>query len=246
MESAREFAGNNDLYDLAVSGTHVLLVGLYRAATSIDGVVLPTSDGMADGLVILFDGTDLTATWARTFGAANDDLAYACAAHPNGGFVVTGWFQGSVLFASSGTSLTSNAGSVDAFAARYAPNGDHVWSFRYGGPGSDTGRGIDVMPSGETILAGNFSGDITFGTHTLTAIGSGSSDIFFTRMSAGITPVHEWAVGLGGDTYDSCEHAAIDPAGNAYLVGQFSGMTDIDGMPLTATAYDSWIGSFVR
>ncbi len=243
----RTFGGNNDISDMAVNDSGgVLLVGQYRAATTIDaGVVLPTSRGMADGMVVAFDGSDLSAKWAKTFGDSNNDGALGAVAVSGAGVVVTGSFQGSVLFASSGSSLTSNGGSRDAFAVRYTAAGDHVWSFRYGGAGSDSGRAVAVTPTGEVVLAGTFSDTITFGTHVLTGTGP-AWDVFVTRMSADMAPIHEWAVGLGGDGSDSCESAVVDAAGDVYLTSQFSGMTSIDGLPLTSTMYDSWVAGLVR
>lgn len=243
---ARTFGGNNDVHDLAVSGADVVVVGEYRAATTINtGVTLPTSDGMADGMVVAFDASTLAARWARTFGDTDNDRAFGAAAYPGGGVVVTGSFQGSVLFATSGTSLTSNGGSRDAFAVRYDAAGAHLWSFRYGGPGDDAGRAIAVTPTGEAILVGDFAETITFGTHTLTGTGT-AADVFVTRMSGAASPIHEWAVKLGGDGYDSCESTAVNALGDVFVLGQFSGMTDIDGEPLTSTMYDSWVAGLVR
>lgn len=244
--NAREFEGNNDVFGIAAGGGDVLVVGHYRAATTIDaGVNLPSSDGATDGMVIAFDGATLNAQWAQTFGDTEDDVAYAAAPFPGGGFLVTGSFRGFVLFASSGTSLASNGGSTDAFAVRYDADGNHVWSFRYGGPDSDIGRSIAVTPTGEAVMIGEFTGTITFGTHTLTGTGA-AWDMFVTRMSSDAAPVHEWAVGLGGDVNDFAQGVVVDAAGDAYVTGQFDGMTNIDGLALSSLAMDSWVASFVR
>src|SRR5262249_3563318 len=158
------------------------------------------------------------------------DFANAAAAYPGGGWVVTGGFQGNVLFANSGTSLGSRGG-FDAFAVRYEADGDHVWSFRYGDTGSDIGRGIAVASDGAVVLSGGYAGEITFGATRLT----GTSDMYVTRMSPGTTPTHDWAVSIGGDGVDYAEGVVVDGDSNVYALAQFSGMTVVGDQQMTAS-----------
>jgi secreted PhoX family phosphatase len=156
--------------------------------------------------------------------------------------VATGGFQGNVLFASSGSALQSQ-GASDVFAVRYAANGDHVWSFRYGDAGSDVGTQIAATPDGSVVFTGAFnSASITFGGFDLT----GTNDVFVTRMSPGDTPTHEWAVALGGDDTDRAEGLAVDPDGYVYVLAYFMGMTNVDGVAMTAANYDAWLGALIR
>src|SRR5262249_23561589 len=153
----------------------------------------------------------------------------------------TGSFKGSALWATSGSSLTSH-GSFDAFAVRYAANGDHVWSFRYGGTGFDLGTGIAATSDGSTILTGTFAADITSGPFDLTGVNDG----YVTRMSPGTAPTHEWAVALGGDSTDAPDGIAVDASGYVYVLAYFMGMTDVDGQAMTALDYDAWLAAIVR
>lgn len=70
--------------------------------------------------------------------------------------------------------------------------------------------------------------------------------MFVTRMSAGTTPQHEWAVGLGGNNADRSEGPATNRDGYPYVVAYFTGMTNVDGTALTAADFDAWVAALVR
>ena len=238
--------GNIELFSIAANDTRIAVAGYFSGSPTFDAGCAISSSGSnsPDGWVAQFAQTDLDCQWSRDFGdlaADSSTTAHAVAAYPGGGWVVTGSFQGNVLFAESGTSLASR-GSYDAFAVRYAANGDHVWSFRYGDTGADSGTSIATTPSGAVIFTGAFAGDITFGGFDL----SGANDVFVTRMSPGDAPAHEWAVALGGDSTDRAEGLALDGEEGVYVGAYFNGMTVVDGTTLTALDYDAWLAALVR
>ncbi len=233
------------LYAVAANGSHVAVAGTTRGAVTLDTPCSVTPSGTgSDVLLIDLLGATLDCQWMRNYGdfAANINAsAHAITAVPGGGWALTGSFQGNILFATSGTYLTSR-GSFDIFAARIDGSGAHQWSFRYGDTGFDLGYGIAATPEGQILLAGTFDTSITFGTTTLT----GASNAFVTRMSAGGAPVHEWAVGLGGDGTDQAQSVAVGADGSAYVLSNFTGMTNVAGTPFTSQAYDSWIAALVK
>jgi List-Bact-rpt repeat protein len=235
--AAKDLPGNASVNAIAVNGPDLLLVGDFLAAMTIDGQsISPSAGGASDGMIFDFATSNLRAQWAKSFGdATGDDSAFGVAPYPGGGFVVTGYFHGSIYFAAGGLSLTSHGGA-DAFIVRFDAAGNHLWSFRYGGAMDDVGQDVAVDPGGAVVLLGNFAHDITLGTISLT----GTTDVFVTRMSAGATPVHEWAVKLGGSDYDYATGLALDAASNVFIAGGFTGMTDLDGMPLTAQVQDGY------
>ncbi|HET7502334.1 MAG TPA: hypothetical protein VFK02_15050, partial [Kofleriaceae bacterium] len=237
--------GTVRMTDVAVSGDHIAVVGSAATSFTLDTVCGISPSGSGDEAMILdLLGADLACQWSRNFGdfVANTPAdVQAVAAYPGGGWVFTGAFQGNILFATSGSSLTSHGG-FDAYAARFTGDGNHVWSFRYGDTGFDVGYGISVTPEGNVILAGVFDTTITFGAITVT----GKNNTFVTRMSPGNTPGHEWAVSLGGDDTDLTDDVAVAPDGSVYVLTSFTGMTNIGGTPLTSQGYDAWIAALVR
>ena len=242
---AKLVTGNLTLSGVAVNGTHVAVVGATRSAMSIDGACALTPSGAGDDAILLdLSSTTLLCQWQRNFGdfvSGNTASFSAVAPFPGGGWTVIGSFQGNILLAGSGASLTSRGG-YDVVTGRFSETGAHQWSFRYGDTGFDVGYGIATTPEGNVILAGAFGPAITFGTTTLT----GAMNTFVTRMSPGAAPIHEWAVGLGGDGYDLAEDVAVAPNGAVYVLSLFTGMTDLAGSALTSQGYDSWIAALVQ
>jgi Divergent InlB B-repeat domain len=229
---------------IAVNGTHIAVAGRIRQAVTLDRCGMTPSGAGADAMIIDLLGSTLVCQWARNFGdfVNNNDAAFqAIAAFPGGGWAVSGDFKGNVNIAGTGPSLSSR-GDFDVLAARFAGDGTHVWSFRYGDTGFDLGEGIAVTPEGNVLLAGTFNTSITFGLTTV----NGVMNSFVTRMSAGATPTHEWAVSLGGDSYDLTQGTTTAPDGTVYIAGLFTGMTNIGGTLLTAQDYDTWIVALVK
>jgi hypothetical protein len=242
---AKSVPGTVNLYGVAVNGTHIAVVGDVGSAITLDTRCNLSPSGTGnDAMIIDLMGSTLTCQWSKNFGDftnGNTATTQSVAAYPGGGWVIVGDFKGNILLAPSGSSLSSR-GDFDVFAGRFSADGTHVWSFRYGDTGFDLGYGVAVTPEGNVVLAGTFTGNITFGTITV----PGVKNTFVTRMSAGNTPTHEWAVGLGGDDYDLTESVAVAPDGSVYVVSIFTGMTNIAGMSLTSQDYDAWIAALVR
>jgi hypothetical protein len=148
--------------------------------------------------------------------------------------------MGSIFF--GGTNGMVSQGGNDVFLVRYAANGDFVYQFRYGGTGSETGIAVSAAADGSVLLAGKHAGPISFSTFNLT----GTNNVFVTRLTPGITPLHEWAVSLGGNDSDFPTTLVAAPEGSAYVGATFQGMTVIDGQALTALGSDGWFAALVR
>jgi hypothetical protein len=243
---AKLIPGNMLIFGVAVNGTHVAVIGQLRTALMLDTRcnVTPAGANSPDAMILDFLGSTLACQWGKIFGDFTADktaTGKAIAAFPGGGWAISGDFQGNILLAPSGASLSSRGG-FDVFAGRFAADGTHIWSFRYGDTSFDIGDAIAVTPEGNVVLAGTFDGSITFGPHVLT----GAMNAFVTRMSTGTTPTHEWAVGLGGADYDLGESVALAPDGSVYVLGLFNGMSTVGGVSLTSQDFDAWIASLVR
>jgi hypothetical protein len=94
----------------------------------------------------------------------------------------------------------------------------------FGGSGSDLGFGVAVDPVGDAFVTGytistNFPCFPTNSTGFLRATNSGNSDIFVTAFNSDASALL-YSTLLGGSQYDAAYGIAVDPAGNAYIVGQ--------------------------
>jgi hypothetical protein len=90
---------------------------------------------------------------------------------------VTGSFTGTVDF--GGGPLTS-AGATDIFVASYTGEGAHRWSQAFGGTGDDGGAGIAL--GNAVLIAGHFTGTVSFGGATL--VSTGGTDILELEVDA--------------------------------------------------------------
>ncbi|HEX5063526.1 MAG TPA: hypothetical protein VFV99_29315 [Kofleriaceae bacterium] len=236
---------NFQIYDIAENQGQIAVVGSFTASNYITGSCNFTSTATGTDGFIMNMSSNLVCTWNKTFGSltANQNTAsFAVADVPGGGWAVTGYFEGSVNFAGTGSAV-GNQGGRDAFIARYAGNGTHIYSFGYGAAGNDYGRGVDVTPTGEVVFGGEFQNTVTFGATMLTTT---NQDVFMTRLSAGNTPTHQWAAKVGGTASEQVQGLKVDAQGTVSVLAYWTGMTDIGGMQLTAADYDAFVGSFVR
>jgi hypothetical protein len=245
VAAGKHLNGTFDIFDVAENAGQIAVAGEFFGVNyNLDSCNMSTTATGDDGMIMTFS-SNLVCGWAKNFGSITNGqttTTFAVAGVPGGGWVVTGSYQGSVLFAASGSSLP-NQGGYDAFIARYAANGTHVWSFGYGSAGAETGRGVAVLPTGETVFTGEFSNTVTFGSFPLTTT---NNDVFITRLSPGATPIHEWASKIGGTAYENVQGMGIDSQGTISIVANWTGMTDVAGTQLTAQDYDAWVGQFVR
>jgi hypothetical protein len=229
---------------MVANGTSVLLGGTMNGGTLNDGSCGTSASGSGtDGLVMSLVGSSLSCQWVRSFGsstAGEDAMVNAAASLANGSWVVGGQFEGSLSGLTAGS--LASMGFFDAFVARFSADGTHQWSFRYGGAGTEAISGIATTPEDNVIFAGNFTGEINFGPHTVI----GTNNAFVTRMSSAAIPTHEWAVSLGGAESDFSRSLAAAPDGSVFVSATFSGMTTVGTSSLAAQANDAWIAGLVR
>jgi hypothetical protein len=116
----------------------------------------------------------------------------------------------------------------------------HAWSEAFGSAGDDYGLAVAVDPSGNVYVTGSFEGTVAFGGPALTS--AGASDAFVVSLtSAG---AHRWSQRFGDSGIDQGIDVAVDPTGNVYLTGAFSGTASFGGAALTsAGASDAFVAS---
>lgn len=105
--------------------------------------------------------------FGRFVATGSDDIS-DIAVHPSGDIYITGPFRTEL---SLGGDTLISAGERDIFVARFADDGSHRWSARFGGPASDEGVEIAVGPDGGFVVVGAFEDTVDFGGGPLTAIG---------------------------------------------------------------------------
>lgn len=146
------------------------------------------------------------------------DYAYAIAVDSIGNTYVTGG-AGSANFPTTSPLQNSLHGTEDVFITKINPSGSaKLYSTYLGGNGPDEGRGIAVDVQGNVYVTGS-TGSLDFPTAgAVQRVQGGSGDAFLAKLNpAGSALVY--STYLGGIGQDSGSAVAIDPAGNAYVVG---------------------------
>lgn len=169
----------------------------------------------------------ITFDWSRRLGGAADDASRAVAVDNQGNVLITGLFRAAVDF--GGGPIVSE-GLSDIFLLKLDTDGAFVSASGFGSTGDDVGIGLGVDGSGNTYLAGSFSGSVDFGGEGL--VSSGANDIFLASFTADGT--HRWSKRFGTTRSEVVYDLAVASNGATTLVGSFVGTIDFGGGPFTS------------
>ncbi len=170
-----------------------------------------------------------TYAWATQSGGTGIAFALGVSALANGSSIITGSFDGTATF---GTTTLTSVGSDDTFTAKVKANGTYAWATRGGGTGTDVALGVSARANGSSIITGVFSGTATFGTTTLTSVGS--DDTFTAKVKANGT--YAWATRGGGTGTDVATGVSALANGSSIITGYFSGTATFGSRTLTSSA----------
>jgi hypothetical protein len=215
---------------------NVIVTGYFYGTVDFGGGAL-TCAGLPDVFVVEFD-PDGNHIWSKRFGEVGDQGGYAAAADASGNVIVAGYFNGTIDF---GGGVLTSAGDRDIFVAKFKPDGDHLWSERFGDGSSQTALAIAVDVSGDAIVAGYFEGAVDFGGGALTS--AGGEDIFVAKLGSG--GAHDWSERFGDASGQNPQDVAVDASGNVTVTGYFMGTVNFGGGTLTAgSSGDMYVAKF--
>lgn len=173
-------AGVQQGSSVAVNQSGIFLTGAFAGTLDFgNGALMSASrPGTLDAFVANFDVAG-SAKWSRGFGDANDQQGTSIAADSDGNARVTGMYQGKIDLG-GGALENLNPPNADPangivkygmFVAKLSPSGEHVWSKGFAQLGSDQHPfAISSDAAGETLVAGNASGELEFGQGALPAL----------------------------------------------------------------------------
>lgn len=116
--------------------------------------------------------------WSSRFGDIDQQQATTATVDQVGNVLVTGYFQGTVDF---GAGPLISAGGFDIFLAKFDPNGNHLWSKRFGDSSTQKAFGGATDPSGNVLITGYFRDTVDFGGSLF--FSAGSSDVFLAKFA---------------------------------------------------------------
>jgi hypothetical protein len=199
---------------------NIFAVGSFEGTVDFGGGPL-LSAGWFDIFVVKFDpnGNHL---WSQRFGDGSSQGARSAAIDGSGNVTVTGVFWGTADF--GGGPLTA-AGNGDVFLAKFDPTGNHIWSKRFGDPGTQEIARMATDLPGNVLVTGGFQGTIDFGGGPL--VSAGDDDVFLAKFSPNGN--HVWSRRFGGPEAQHGFCVAADISGNVFVAGSARGEVDFGG-----------------
>ena len=200
--------------------------------------LLWTSAGSSDGFVVKLDDAG-TYAWARSLGGSAADHVAGIALGGGGVLYVAGTFAGTADLDTAGSyqddsDKVSSVGATDVFLAQYAAGmGVFEWARRAGGPSADAAAGVAADAAGNAFIAGTFDGQV--GYHG-TLFFAGSTDAFVMKVEG--SGDEGWARRMGGLGPDQAAGVAVDPEGDVYVAGTFTGTIDFESGVVRADGGD--------
>jgi len=181
--------------------------------------------------------------WLRSLGHEETDRGYAIDTDGNGGVYIAGAFRESVDFdPGDGVAVLASAGAEDTFALKLDDSGNYNWAKNLGGTGNDPAYGIRADATGAVYITGAFQSiaDFNPGSGTFTLESNGNYDAYVANLAP--SGEFSWALSIGGTEDDNGRSIVLDPSGNVYAVGWFSGEPSVEpgsGNPGIVSAGDS-------
>jgi len=227
--------GGND-YEKALAITPdkeggVYITGYFESYMDFDpgpGTFYMGSEGDDDVFVLKLDASGEFA-WARSWGWAADDRAYAIVVDDEGNVYTTGSFFGPVDFdPGQDTFFLLSLGFGDSFISKLDKSGNFIWAVNFAGTEESRIFSIAADSRGNLYTTGYFKETTDFdpGPDTLMLNSSGRSDGFLCKLDPDGKLV--WVNQFGGYEYDIGQSVVLDAYNTVYLTGMFSDTIDFD------------------
>lgn len=130
----------------------------------------------------------------------------------------------------TGLATDGSLSHVDLATIKYSSTGAEQWVKRFGGMANNRNPGLAIDRIGGLYVSGLSLDSATgkFYGHTIRYDGSGSQ---------------QWAAEREG-LYDGSTSLAVDPTGNAYVIGQVNRITDYATVKYSPTGQQQWVASY--
>lgn len=247
-------AGNIAGIVVDTPGNAVYIIGNYAGTIDLSntGAGVPNHVSVSASSVFLakLNATTGALIWYKSFGEpgggqnVGTSIALDKSVYPPR-IYITGKFSGAINFGGgvilSTESAPGGARTDDIFLAKFDIDGNHIWSYHYGGNSFDIGYAVAVNPiNGHVYLGGRFWTTIDLGGPILTRQGTRHDAFLVCLDSLG---AFQWQKHISGNagTFDDVYAITVDNAGNLFVTGTVSGTQDFGGGPLVAGYNDVYI-----
>jgi hypothetical protein len=168
--------------------------------------------------------------WSRSLAPTSTSVwgVSSLARDPGGNIYLSGSFGNNQILDLGGGPLKAT-GLFNAFVVKLDPQGHYLWARSFGDGETEFGEKVGVDAAGEVVLTGTYvaAGPAPYSTPDGTGV-------FAARYSASGEPL--WSRRFGVWNVNERSVSAVDPQGDVYLGGTFSGKVDFGGGPLETTS----------
>lgn len=194
---------------------NVIITGEFSGTATFGSQTLTSMNGSIDVFTVKYSSTG-TALWAKKGSAHLNDQGTDVDCDASGNIFITGQFSDTITFDQVHNNTMLNA----VFVVKYDPSGNEVWFRRIGGASFNFGNSITVDVNNKVILAGDFSGTVTFFGNTNTNLsGLYSESIFIARYDNNGTL--DWAQSDASESQVTARSVTSDASGNYFIGGLF-------------------------
>lgn len=219
--------GNEEVTGVALAGDGTPYVsGWHSAGVTIGATTHPVS-GAADGFVARLDPGTGAPLWSRALSGVGIETTNGIAVDASGNVIVVGTFDVSVDL---GSGVLSTAGGTDLFVLKLDPDGQPLWSVRFGGLYNDRARDVATRPDGSIVVGGAAGGPMSIGA---TPLDDPSGEGAFVAV-LGPSGAPLFADILSGFDDQLARFVAVDGDGNFALVGGLRGTATLGPAQLSS------------
>ncbi|MDX6612502.1 MAG: hypothetical protein QOD75_1688 [Blastocatellia bacterium] len=195
----------------------------------------PTLSGISDAFVTQLNSSGSALNYSTFLGGSGTEQGRAIAVR-GGSAYVTGVTTSQTFPVLNAFKSTLADFDTDAFVAKFNSSGMALgYSTFLGGSGIDQGLGIAVDSNDAIYVAGSTqSADFPLVAGAPQSDNGGNTDGFVTRLNPAPGNLF-YSTFLGGQSTDQVNGIAVDPVGNAYVVGTTSSSNFPTVTPLQAT-----------
>lgn len=221
-------AGNDGVRGVVLDPQgNIILAGGFNTEIDFGGGPL-TRDGLSPSYVAKLD-PNCNHIWSKMLGGTKNSsvTVMSVAVDSDGNVVVSGDFRASADFG-GGPLVNANPMSSDAFLLKLDPQGNHLWSKRFGDLGEDSGACVSVDKDANVLQVLSMDGNADFGAGPVP-----NGPVYLAKFAPGGNLI--WANGFGGASF---RNPAPNSAGNIVLAGRFEQTIDLGGGPLVSAGVD--------
>lgn len=162
----------------------------------------------------------------------------------SGGFLITGYFSGSMTLPGDTTGSTIQGNAEDMFIVKVDSAGNHAWAFDEGGTTDDTrSYALTVDENNRVFYGGFFDDEGYFGSGYIQSAG-GDDAIIIARNEDGS---YRWRKHMSNASWATVRYLDSDHNGNIIALGEYNESLNLVGQTITDTTtsgYSSFLVSY--